>query len=99
MERINEDQELTLKQRKFVGGYLEGKPLVQAAVEAGRARSNLSGSLTGQLGTGSWKPPKLKAAFPAEKMEASDDTWEAVIMRNHATRGEKIKNSLVESDE
>lgn len=72
MERIAEDQGLTLKQRKFVGGYLEGKPLVQAAVEAGYAPSTAARGATELL-----RSPKVRTAIQ-EAMEQSGVTDECL---------------------
>jgi hypothetical protein len=46
MKEKETSQELTLKQRKFVRGYLQGKPLVQAATEAGYAPSTAARGAT-----------------------------------------------------
>jgi len=72
MEQPGEKQELTLKQRRFVHGYLEGKPIVQAAAEAGYSAS------TGARGAAELlRSPKVRTAIQ-EALENAGVTDECI---------------------
>lgn len=76
MNNESEEQSLTLKQRKFVAGYLEGKPMVQAAAEAGYAASTGARGATELL-----RSPKVRTAIQEalEKAGVTDERLYAII--------------------
>jgi hypothetical protein len=63
-------KDLTIKQKKFVKGYLEGRPITKAAVEAGYSPATAARGATELLSS-----PKVQATIK-EAMDASGITRE-----------------------
>lgn len=76
MEKDGDKAELTIKQRRFVRAYLEGKPMVQAAAEAGYSPTTGARGATELL-----RSSKVRSAIQHALEEAgvTDERLAAVI--------------------
>ena len=72
-EQQEQTQELTIRQHKFVRGYLEGKPMVRAATEAGYAPSTAARGAAELM-----RSPKVRSAIH-EALEEAGVTGESLV--------------------
>ena len=71
-EKQEQAKELTIRQHKFVRGYLEGKPMVRAATEAGYAPSTAARGAAELM-----RSPKVRSAIH-EALEEAGVTGESL---------------------